>query len=643
MPSRACLWKRFVRCLLASCLVVAGAPAWSTAQAVPGAAFDRLANQMERGELVVSSLAEMQRELARLQRDIPPGDAHRALRYRYLNCIYGLVGNPVAGKAYAERGLADAARIGYVDAEINFHFCRGSNQGALSTPRDALSDYDAGIALARKSENSLQLADGLTWRGSVRSLLGDYAHAVVDLLEAQRYYGQAGKLSNQDSNLFDLAIAYRRLGDYAKARGYLQQLMAKAVEKSQVLAQMSVHMELGFVDLGSEGRPPQEALRHFEQALQFATQARHPAAAASAQLGMAMALNRAGQHTQALAALSKAKAAFAQAGNQSDLGMLALQTGVALAGLGKRTQALAEFARAEAVLRDSGNLRYYEALLSARSRTYEALGQDSLALADLQHVQTLHAALDRKARSDTATLMGYQFDVARREQENRQLDAERQLKGQQVQALERVRSWQQLALLLGALLILLLSWLAWRQLRAARQLKQIADTDQLTGVANRRSIEGQGQRMLDRAVADDRAMAVVMFDIDHFKHINDRFGHPAGDVVLMRVAAACREALRQGDLLGRYGGEEFVALLPGVDEECTREIAERLRRAVECLALDDVAPGQRITISLGSAVRHLRDRDFGGLVARADAALYRSKAAGRNRITAADVVSPATA
>ena len=124
--------------------------------------------------------AQSPRALDRLHGLIPPGDAHRELRYRYMYCILGMDADPAQGVAFAEQGLADARRLDDPDAEANFHFCRGANQESLTTPRDALPDYNAGIAIARQAENTRLMADGLTWRGAVQSLLGEHALALVD-------------------------------------------------------------------------------------------------------------------------------------------------------------------------------------------------------------------------------------------------------------------------------------------------------------------------------------------------------------------------------------------------------------------------------------------------------------------------------
>ena len=128
-------------------------------------------------------------------------------------------------------------------------------------------------------------------------------------------------------------------------------------------------------------------------------------------------------------------------------------------------------------------------------------------------------------------------------------------------------------------------------------------------------------------------MSLIAADIDHFKAINDGHGHPAGDQVLKRFVEVCRQVLREQDMLGRMGGEEFAVLLPEEDVEGARRVAERLRAEIEALVVD-VGGGEtvRLTASFGVAAC---GRDLDGALAAADKALYQSKTGGRNRVTVA--------
>ena len=172
-----------------------------------------------------------------------------------------------------------------------------------------------------------------------------------------------------------------------------------------------------------------------------------------------------------------------------------------------------------------------------------------------------------------------------------------------------------------------------KELRLARDaLETEATRDSLTGLWNRRSILDLLRRDLARAQRDERSLAAVMVDIDHFKSINDRVGHPAGDEVLKEVTRRLTSTLRTADILGRIGGEEFLFILYPADERTALEVMERARRACEADPVVIEAGEFEVTISLGGTViGDTEGVDISTVLKTADHALYRAKNTGRNR------------
>lgn len=164
--------------------------------------------------------------------------------------------------------------------------------------------------------------------------------------------------------------------------------------------------------------------------------------------------------------------------------------------------------------------------------------------------------------------------------------------------------------------------------RSAERAMALASTDALTGLANRRRIVEYLDATLSDVADGDAALSVVLFDIDHFKAVNDRYGHDVGDEVLKRVAASAIEGLRSTDLIGRYGGEEFVIILPRTDADTALQIAERVRSRIEA-SRGGTQP--KVTVSLGVATTQGDDTGH-VILKRADVALYAAKDAGRNRL-----------
>jgi len=162
------------------------------------------------------------------------------------------------------------------------------------------------------------------------------------------------------------------------------------------------------------------------------------------------------------------------------------------------------------------------------------------------------------------------------------------------------------------------------------QLAELAQTDPLTGIANRGHIEHFLADEVERARRFGHPLAVGMLDVDHFKRINDGFGHPFGDRVIREVARILAETVRQVDKVGRYGGEEFLMVLPDTELQGAQILAERVRALIEAAGFDP--EGYRGTVSIGVAEWRADVPSWEALVSRADKALYEAKEMGRNRV-----------
>jgi diguanylate cyclase (GGDEF)-like protein len=170
--------------------------------------------------------------------------------------------------------------------------------------------------------------------------------------------------------------------------------------------------------------------------------------------------------------------------------------------------------------------------------------------------------------------------------------------------------------------------------RAAEQLRELADIDELTKLPNRRQFLRSLEAEFARVQRYDRPLSVLMIDADDFKLINDRHGHFAGDEVLQALAVRLRGIVRQIDLLGRLGGEEFAVAIMEADMPAALETAERLRREIAAEPFQVVAGKIQVTVSVGVATRRARDDNAAQLLSLADKAMYLAKSGGRNRVIA---------
>jgi len=179
---------------------------------------------------------------------------------------------------------------------------------------------------------------------------------------------------------------------------------------------------------------------------------------------------------------------------------------------------------------------------------------------------------------------------------------------------------------ISGLFVLMLSY------RLNQNLESIATIDGLTNILNRRGLEDAALKMQGVCKRINLSMGVLLIDIDNFKQVNDQFGHLSGDDVLKHLAVRISKLLRTGDVVGRYGGEEFCVFMPNTNENDASVLAERIRAGVEATPFVDFQLTIIVTVSIGIADSVRAGYDFKGLVAAADGALYAAKEAGRNRV-----------
>jgi diguanylate cyclase (GGDEF)-like protein len=173
---------------------------------------------------------------------------------------------------------------------------------------------------------------------------------------------------------------------------------------------------------------------------------------------------------------------------------------------------------------------------------------------------------------------------------------------------------------------------ALKRAQLFQEIQNLALTDPLTGLQNRRSLFDLGRIEFARAQRMDRAFCCLMLDLDHFKQINDTYGHPTGDLVVQEFARRCKRSVREVDLIGRYGGEEILILLPETDPGKALQVAERVREAVEKIPIQIADQELQITVSIGVSRRDENTIDLETLIARADQAMYIAKYRGRNQV-----------
>ncbi len=168
--------------------------------------------------------------------------------------------------------------------------------------------------------------------------------------------------------------------------------------------------------------------------------------------------------------------------------------------------------------------------------------------------------------------------------------------------------------------------------QSRQEIHVLANTDDLTQIFNRRHFFELAERELERSRRNRHSLAIILFDIDDFKRVNDSYGHLAGDLVLRKTCNACQAVIRPYDVFARFGGEEFIFLLPDTDEERARAVADKLRNLISKLAITYNETNVQITISVGIAIFNPNIDTLDDVINRADNALYNAKNMGKNRL-----------
>jgi diguanylate cyclase (GGDEF)-like protein len=461
----------------------------------------------------------------------------------------------------------------------------------------------------------------------------------VDLDEGYRLSATMGDSTRIRSALNAIANLYAdpHVGRYDRAIEFYQQLL-----EAHRAAHDEKEVAAAYFNLGSTLERKgslEQALAHYRRALAIDAGLGDPVEVATDRRAVAVVLYKLNRPAESLREIDRALAAFERAGEAESVAAARLTRGVALRMLGRNDEALADLDAARVRFRE--NPRYLEKVEEERALALAAAGRWPEAFAARGDQLALQRRLAEQAQEEQSARLRVQFDAQHREEENRALARANTLRGQALSAAARIRRLQRVVIVLSACIILVLVALVIRQIAGARRLSILALTDELTQLPNRRHVLLIAEEQFRAAQHGGGGYSLLMLDLDHFKEINDRYGHAVGDGVLRRVVDVSRQSLRAGDRMGRIGGEEFVAVLPGASASAAREVAERVRHAVEGAEVSDLHPElSRVTVSVGVAVWSPADHTFAGLLRRADDSLYQAKQRGRNRVVVDETTVP---
>ncbi|BFM10232.1 GGDEF domain-containing protein [Simiduia litorea] len=591
--------------------------------------------ELENSELIGGRDIYLER-LALLKARLDPSNPAQQMRYRQLACWYQpeeTAAQVQAAITNASAWMLEASAMRNITAEADFQLCRGWFRQFGNDMAGAKMDFESALKIAEMAENRRLIADALSSRGELLSNQGDLALALEDLQVAYQMYHLLGNRYWSAYSLSMVANTYRRMGDLSRAKTLLEEVVDLYQSRGDLESVMDSNyiLALTYDDLGEYAR----ALAIYMDVLKYYQNKGLAHGQLTSYIAIADNRLRAEDTAAAASALLSAEPLLDKDYDASSWALWHLFSAYLDVANKNFTDALVHLDNASPIVVALDNNRYLSWVQKLQADVYGALGRWQEAFEALQSYQATSDLLSSKLRDQTSTRMRIEFDTARKEAENQALKSEQAVRESRVLALQEKRRWQIAVISLSMVVLAFLTLFGVRQWRRSQRLHIMAMTDELTRLPNRRSIYTCGNAELELARRQNAAFSIIVFDVDHFKRINDTWGHNIGDRVLQKIAEYAQLALRKDDKIGRTGGEEFLAILPGADTEQAVEVAQRLCACVEEMDMRAVADDLAITISLGVAQLKDSDRDLSKLMQRADSALYMAKHAGRNRVEVA--------
>ncbi len=567
----------------------------------------------------------------------------------------------------------DAADAPELITELIFLF--GELRYSYGASHSALPAVEAAFALASKMGDASMAAslDGLAGQMEFASnrTSSSARDRIVRALKAQRLTGRALPLARQ---LSSYATLLQEINEFAPA----MQMSNEAVNlvegdrstKSGVISSVTLGVYYTQAELLRAVGDAKSAIAAGEKLLKLSLQSGNQEFAGYADLALGRVFTRAGQLDRAASSLESSYTRaleFADpmgqtvaALDRADVAMERSQFAVATVWSNKAAPLIARIddpvvrarfglqqARLLAIARQPGLARlaldsakaavandqqlWLKALLrTAEAEVLASEGQSQASLQAMREAAQLNTESDRLTLRDVVAAQGDLYRLNERELREKQMEQESRLRAAQLDAAEQRVLTQRLVVALVTFSALVAAAFAFWQLSRARRFRRRAEVDSLTGILSRSAIESQAVSAFERCNLDGKAASILIADVDGLKAVNDSRGHAYGDVLLREMSALIASSLRQQDVLGRWGGDEFVVLLLDTDAKVAAEIAERLRLSVaNGLAGKWSGLG---SCSIGGATRKAEGEPFEITLARADAALYRAKQAGKNQV-----------
>ena len=595
--------------------------------------IDALTNEQIFTELENGTIGDretIERYLTQLKKNITVDDLQGYLRLQRAICWNGFDTTKLEkineAIEFANLKLTSDIVTNSPTTVIDLKLCRAFMHQIAGEVDLALEEYDHVISESYLLESPRLIADSRSLRGGLYSFQGNFAQALEDLITAQHLYESLNLEHWALYNLSELATSYRRFGDPQTAIKYYQKLIDKFINVNDANSANAMKTEIGFA-LEELGEDEAALAMHLESYLYWKKSIGLEGSAHTA-INVAGALIKLGRIKEAGKYLDDADR-FIDPSMGGSYSLMRLYQAQVAFEQGDLDASLAYIDASKQSFIQIKNARGLESLYQIESDIFASQQNWQQAFDALKRYIENHKQLDSTQQTTRTTEMRTRFNTEQIERENQQLIELQKIKENELYILKQNKYLQMLVIILGCIIMVILSIFTYKQSQKSKLLSILALTDHLTQLPNRRYTYSKGDSYFKSKDSNQQPLSLILFDADHFKKINDQYGHDIGDKVLITLANISNGLMRKQDLVGRVGGEEFLVILPGTTAEQAFNIAQRLVTTIESGGFEDIYPNFKMTISAGVA-SYTNDKDFNMLLKRADQALYQAKSAGRN-------------
>jgi diguanylate cyclase (GGDEF)-like protein len=615
--------------VLPAAWAIAPAPAVATCLVSPDPAIRTLQTLVDQD--AAKALKQVQAQLEPLERSATPDAQLLAALYAVQASAYSILELDDEAKSSASRGLKlttsanDPVRLDLLSTFAENAYDQAGIESALKSIEAAQATQVPGSI----ADTCLLITRGLLQNRQDRSDL-----AIATLTQAYRASTSRDYAAPRIIAAAVLSTVMRSAGDFTQALTLNQEVIDWDAQQGATLS-LSVSRFLRGKILILMGQYA-SAIDEFAEARRLSVQVEDIQGVAFADLFSCTARIELGQVDRAAADCNSAMRTFAASHTADEVketqGLLAridLANGHPEKALSTLNDVL-DHAGADLMPSRVASLYQWRARANAALHNYRD------AYTDLTEYARRYASSNDADRTKAAATLRARFETDREIERNALLKHELGESREESQRQARELRWNAIAVVAGVLVITLLVYFLFINRRYRQQLVKLASQDGLTGLPNRRRTAELATAALENATLSQTALTIAIIDMDHFKIINDRCGHATGDFVLKEFARVGREALRETDVLGRWGGEEFLLIMPDATLEFALASLERIRTLVFAIRLPATGAGLRVSLSAGLATSLRHGRSLDEMIARADSALYAAKNEGRDLVRVAD-------